>query len=95
MVLRSVAGFGALSVPGLVVGGAVTILGLANAGAGEYRADRVGGLLTAAAGALTVAASLPVVGGVASTLMWLGGLGFVGFGIVSAAGFLRGLRTRR
>ncbi|MFP4300786.1 MAG: hypothetical protein ACOC47_02565 [Alkalispirochaetaceae bacterium] len=93
--LRSLSGFGGLSLPGIVAGGAISLFGLSSAAGSKHPADRRGGLATAAIGALTLGASLPVVGAPISALMWLGGIGLVGYGAVSVARFLRGLRTRK
>mgnify|MGYP006299969141 CR=1 FL=1 len=94
LLLRSVTQFGAgLSLPGLVVGGVLVVAG-AGLSAGK-RADRIGGTAIAAGGLLTGLASLPLVGGLASALMWLGGLGLVGTGAVNLYRFVRGLRSRR
>ena len=95
MLLRGITGFGSLSIVGLVAGGALSLFGVATAGAGKERADKVGGLLTAGAGAATIAASLPVIGAPVSSLMWVGGLGLIGYGAVQVVHFLRGLRARR
>ncbi|MFP4564965.1 MAG: hypothetical protein ACLFNX_00560, partial [Spirochaetaceae bacterium] len=59
------------------------------------RADRVGGMIITGGGLLTAVASLPLVGGIASGLMWLGGLGLLGTGIVNMFRFARGLKGRR
>lgn len=94
LLLRGVTQFGAgLSIPGLVVGGAVAVAGL-GLSSGK-KADRIGGLIVAGGGILTAAASFPVVGGIASGLMWLGGLGLLGVGVVNVFRFVRGLRARR
>lgn len=95
LLLRTVSGFGGLSLPGLIAGGALSLFGIGTAGASKHRADRVGGLVTAAVGGLTLAASLPIVGAPASVVMWLGGLGLIGYGVATVAQFLRGLRTRK
>ena len=95
LLLRSLSGFGGLSIPGIVAGGALSLFGLGSAAGSKHRADRLGGLATAAIGALTLGASLPIVGAPVSALMWLGGLGLVGYGALTVAQFLRGLRTRK
>lgn len=95
LLLRSLTSFGALSLPGVLAGGALSLFGLGTAGSSREPADRLGGAAAAAIGALTVAASLPVVGPPVNVFMWLGGLGFIGYGIATFARFLRGLRTRK
>lgn len=95
MILRSISGFGGLSIPGLVVGGAISLFGLGTAGHSPHRADKVGGLLTAAGGLVTVAASLPLIGAPVSVMMWLGSLGLIGYGVAGAAQFFRGLQSRK
>jgi hypothetical protein len=94
LLLRGLTSFGAgFSLPGLIVGGALTVAG-AGLSAGK-KADRIGGGIIAAGGVLTAVASLPVVGGLASGLMWLGGVGLLGAGVVNIVRFARGLRARR
>jgi hypothetical protein len=86
-IVSSAAGLGLLLLRGLTSFGA----GLS---AGK-KADRIGGGIIAAGGVLTAVASLPVVGGLASGLMWLGGVGLLGAGVVNIVRFARGLRARR
>jgi hypothetical protein len=95
LLLRGLTGFGALSLPGVIVGGALSLFGLGTAGSSKERADRLGGTATAALGIVTVAASVPVVGAPVNALMWLGGLAFIGYGIATFARFLKGLRSRK
>ena len=95
LLLRGLTTFGGLSLPGVIAGGALSLFGLGTAGSSRERADRLGGAATAAIGAVTLAASLPLVGPSANVLMWLGGIGFIGYGIATFARFLRGLRTRK
>ena len=80
-----------LSLSGLVAGGLVTLVGLA---IGASREDRRAGLAVAAAGLLTLAASLPLVGGLGSRLMGIGAVGLLAFGVVNLLRFLRNLRRR-
>jgi hypothetical protein len=94
LLLRGVTQFGAgLSLPGLIVGGVLSVLGV-GLSSGK-KADRVGGMVVTGAGVFTAVASLPVVGGLASTLMWIGGIGLVASGVVNLFRFVRGLRARR
>ena len=93
LILRAIAaiGEGAFSVAGLIVGGVVTVAGFVIMSSPE---DRRAGMITIGAGALTLAASLPLVGGVANAFMWIGGFGLIIAGAVSLFRFLRNLRRR-
>jgi len=93
LILRAITNIGdvVFSVPGLVVGGVVTIAGLVITSSPE---DRNAGMITIGAGALTLAASLPLVGGIAKVFMWIGGIGLIAAGAVSLFRFLRNLRRR-
>ena len=94
LVLRGIAGVGAgLSLPGLIVGGGLTIFGLG--AAARDKKDQTAGWITAGAGILTGVASLPLVGGLASGLMWIAGVGLLGTGGYSLYKFFKGLRARR
>lgn len=89
MVLQGIAGGAGLSVPGIIVGGAVALVGLA---VSSSRDDRKAGLVTLAAGAATILASLPFLGGLAGGLMWLGGAGLLVMGGINLFKFLKGMR---
>ncbi len=89
LILRGVGGF---LVPGLIVGGILTAVGIGISS--KSKSDRLAGLVTAAAGVLTAVASLPVVGGFAKGLMLVGGLGLLVAGGVSLFKFIKGLRSR-
>ena len=93
LILRAIAaiGEGAFSVAGLIVGGVVTVAGFVIMSSPE---DRRAGVITIGAGALTLAASLPLIGGVANAFMWIGGFGLIIAGAVSLFRFLRNLRRR-
>jgi hypothetical protein len=94
LVLHGIASIGAgFSLPGLIVGGLVTVTGLGLTQG--TKADKTGGLVVAGAGALTALASLPIVGGLASGLMWVAGFGLLGVGGVNLFRFIRGMRKRR
>lgn len=92
LVLNAVTG---AMIPGLIVGGALTIGGLGVA-AGS-REDKMAGTVAAGAGALTVVASLPVpfLSSVAGGLMVLSGLGLIGAGVYGLIKFFKGLKSRR
>ena len=94
LVLQSIARIGSgFSLPGLVVGGALTAVGLGVAA--KDPADRDAGLVMAGAGLITGIASLPIVGGLAGALMWISGVGLLGIGGVNLYRFFKGLRARR
>ncbi len=94
LVLSGFAGAG-LSIPGLIIGGGLTAFGLSASSKAKSSDDRTGGLVTAGAGALTVVASLPLIGGLAGGMMSLAGFGLLGFGGYSIYKFVKGLRSRR
>lgn len=89
LVLRSIA---SATIPGLIVGGILTVAGLGVSS--RSRKDRTAGLVAAGAGALTVVASLPLVGGLGSTLMLLGGIGLFAAGGFALFRFFKGLKSR-
>lgn len=92
-ILRWIAGGGTgFSLPGLIVGGAVVVAGLAISTSKE---DRSAGMITAAAGAATVIAALPVIGPAAGWLMGLAGVGLIAAGAYSLFRFFRNLSRRR
>ena len=93
LILRAIAaiGEGAISLPGLIVGGVVAVAGFVIMSSPE---DRRAGIITIGAGALTLAASLPIVGGVANAFMWIGGFGLIIAGGISLFRFIRNLRRR-
>ncbi len=86
-------GFGGIF--GIVVGGALVVFGSTVSAKADTTDDRVGGLVSTAAGALTILASLPVVGGIASFFMGLGGFSLAVYGGVEVFRFIRGARRRK
>ena len=91
-ILRGIASpGGGISIPGLIVGGIVTLAGLVIATSKE---DRNAGMITAGAGAATGIASLPLVGATAGWLMGLAGFGLIGAGAYSLFKFFKNLRKR-
>jgi hypothetical protein len=82
---------GHFHVGGLIIGGVVTLIGLALSGGKKGRAA---GVITAVAGAAVAVASLPIVGGIAQALMWIGGAGLIVTGVVSLWRFFSNLRKR-
>jgi hypothetical protein len=92
LILRGIAHIGSgLSIPGLIVGGIVSVVGLAIASSPE---DRRAGMVALSAGVLTAIASLPGIGGIASWLMMVGGIGLIVAGGWSLLKFWRNLRKR-
>jgi hypothetical protein len=93
LVLRAITGIGgAFSLPGLIVGGIVSVVGAIIATSPE---DRRAGYVALGAGILTMVASLPILGGLAGGLMWIGGIGLILAGGWSLFKFWRNLRKRR
>ncbi|MFP4384904.1 MAG: hypothetical protein ACLFST_01640 [Spirochaetia bacterium] len=93
LILRSIANFGAgLSIPGLIIGGVLTVIGL---GTTSSKSDRPTGLLVTGAGILTAAASLPIIGGLAGFLMGAAGVGLLIGGGISLYKFIKGLKSRK
>ncbi len=80
-----------ISLTGLIVGGVVTLVGLA---IGSSREDRRAGLVVTAAGLLTLACSLPLVRPIGVTLMGIGIFGMLAIGVFNLIKFLRNLRRR-
>ncbi|AFG37673.1 hypothetical protein [Spirochaeta africana] len=89
LALNSVTGF----LPAVIIGGLLTAGGLGIAGSSPE--DKTAGTIAAAAGIATISSALPLVGGLASTLLWGGGVVLLGAGIYSAFKFWQGLRSRR
>lgn len=94
LVLQNLAQLGgSISIVGIVAGSLVALGGLS--AAARDAADRALGTLTMGAGGLTIAASLPVLAGIAGPLLWIGGIGLLALGGLRLFRFFRGLRTRR
>lgn len=89
LILKAIASAG--FVPGLIVGGIVGIAGLVIA---SSREDRTAGMIALGAGALTIVASIPVIGPVVGWLMPVAGIGLIIAGGISLFRFLRNLRRR-
>ncbi len=91
--ILALAGIG--GVPGIIVGGALTVIGLAFSGP---RSDRGAGLVTAAVGAAVLVSSIPILhglfGGLFHWLMRAAGLILLGVGGFSLYRFISGLRKR-
>ena len=78
-------------IPGLIAGGIVGIAGLVIASSKE---DRRAGMIAVGAGALTIVAAIPAVGGAVGWLMPVAGIGLIAAGAISLFRFLRNLRRR-
>ena len=81
----------AAGLPGVIVGGIITVAGLALSGS---KHERGVGVATTVVGAATIAASVGILGGLVHGVLWIGGLGLLGVGIYSLVKFFRGLKTR-
>jgi hypothetical protein len=84
--LMALAGLG--TIPGLIVGGALTLVGL---GLTLSREDRTAGGIAAGAGALTVLSRLFGFGG---GLLFVGGAALLISGSISLVNFIRKLKSR-
>jgi hypothetical protein len=89
LILKAIASAG--FIPGLIAGGIVGIAGLVIASSKE---DRTAGMIAVAAGAVTIVASIPAIGGVVGWLMPVAGVGLIIAGAISLFRFLRNLRRR-
>lgn len=78
---------------GLVVGGAVTVLGLGAMSSRESE-DKRAGVIATAAGGLTVLSNIGLFAGLAGGLMGIAVVGLLGMGAWNAWKFFRGLKSR-
>jgi pimeloyl-ACP methyl ester carboxylesterase len=80
--------------PGLIVGGLIGAFGLNTA---RKEKDRTEGLIVAGAGGLTAIAALnlPILGGLATLPLILGGLGLIVFGGINVFKFIKDYRSRK
>jgi hypothetical protein len=89
------AGITAHPVLGIIVGAFITIAGLALSGS---KHDRGPGVITTVVGAATLAASIPILGGLFGGLVHGvlvgGGIILVGLGVYSLVRFFRGMKAR-
>ena len=83
---------GLTGVVGWIIGGLLTALGL---GICTSKEDRIAGVITAGAGALTLVSQIPGIEGIADWLMRAGGIGLVIAGGYSLIKFILNLRKRR
>ncbi len=89
LILKAIASAG--FIPGLIAGGIVGIAGLVIASSKE---DRTAGMIAVAAGAVTIVASIPAIGGVVGWMMPVAGVGLIIAGAISLFRFIRNLRRR-
>ncbi|MGA2977713.1 MAG: hypothetical protein ABSF77_20625 [Spirochaetia bacterium] len=84
-----------IPVVGIIVGGIITIAGLALAGS---KHERGAGVITTVVGVATLAATVPFInrifGGLVHGVLIFGGIVLVGVGAYSLFKFFRGLKTR-
>lgn len=93
MVLNLLTG---LPILGLIAGGVVTVIGL-GAMASPAAEDKRAGLITTAAGGLTVLSHVSILGpiaGLAGSLVNVGIIGLLGMGVWNAYKFIKGLKSR-
>jgi len=88
-ILRAVAAAGV--VPGLIVGGIISLAGLVIASSKE---DRTAGWVTLGAGLATVIGSIPGIGGAVRWLLPVAGVGLLIMGGVQLFRFFRNLKNR-
>lgn len=79
-------------VPALIIGGIIGVIGLAISSSKD---DRTPGLVTAAAGGITALSAVPLIGGIAGTLMSISGIGLLIMGGWNLFKFIRGYRKNR
>ena len=88
LILRGLGG----GVAGLIVGGIIALIGL---GISSSKDDRTVGLITVVAGAITALTFAPFIGGAASGLLLLSGIGLLAMGGWKLFKFIRGYRKRK
>jgi hypothetical protein len=79
------------AVASIVVGSVVGIVGLVLS---RSKDDRTAGLVALAAGAVTALTAVPFLGGIAGSLLGIGGLGLLVVGGINLFKFIRGYRSR-
>ena len=87
--LLILAGFG--TVGSLIVGGAITLIGLAIS---TSKDDRTAGIVTAVAGGLALISAIPALGSLAAGLLRFSGIGLLIAGGFKLFKFIRGYRSR-
>lgn len=87
--LLALSGMGAL--PSVIVGGLIGLVGL---GISTSKDDRTAGLMMAGAGAVTALTAVPVLGGIAGTLLTISGIGLLVVGGLNLFKFIKGYRNR-
>jgi hypothetical protein len=86
---------GILHIPvvGIILGGALAILGLLGL-LGRDRTDKTTGAVLLVAGAAGLSSVLPFLRPISSFLFGVGGLALVGFGVFNLFKFIKGLKSR-
>jgi len=75
----------------LIIGGAVALVGLA---IGSSRDDRTAGTIVTAAGIVTAATAIPLIGGLAGALLTISGVGLLIVGGINLWKFVKNYRKR-
>jgi len=78
-------------IPGLIVGGVITVAGLLLAGS---KHERTAGVVTTVVGVGSLAASIGILGGLVHGVLVAGGIVLLGVGVYSLLRFFRGLKSR-
>ena len=79
------------TVGSLVVGGIIALVGL---GLSRSKDDRTAGIVATTAGVVTAVTALPLLGGLAGTLLTISGIGLLIAGGLNVFKFIRGYRSR-
>jgi hypothetical protein len=90
-ILNAITRGGGFSTPGLIIGGAILVVGLL---IGRSKEDRGTGMVATGAGLLTGIASLPLIGWLATGLLVISGVGLIGGGLFNLFKFIKGMRSR-
>lgn len=80
------------TLPSLIVGGGIALIGLGLSGSKD---DRTPGLVALVAGVATAATAIPFLGGIAATLLTISGIGLLVVGGMNIWKFIRGYRGRK
>ncbi len=88
-VVLALGGLGAVG--SLVVGGVIALIGL---GLSRSKDDRTAGIVATTAGVITAVTALPLLGGLAGTLLTISGIGLLIAGGLNVFKFIRGYRSR-
>ena len=86
-------GLAAIPFVGPIVGAAMLVAGLVLRSKGS-QGDKFTSLSLVVLGGVAVATIIPVIGGLANTLMWMSALGLIGVGIWKLIQYNRGIKGR-